>query len=39
MASVGKKRQESTNENTTLDKRSIVELIKVVFKEECLKQH
>ena len=38
MASVGKKRQKSTNGDTTLDKRSIVELIKVVFKEECLKQ-
>ena len=38
MASVGKKRQKSTNGNTTLDKRSIVQLIKIVFKEECLKQ-
>ena len=38
MASVGKKRQKSTNGDTTLDKRSIVELMKVVFKEECLKQ-
>ena len=38
MASDRKKLQKSTNGNTKLDKKSIVELMKVVFKEEFLKQ-
>ena len=38
MASVGKKLQKSTNGNTTLDKESIVELIKAMSKKEFLKQ-
>ena len=38
MASAGKKIQKSTNGNSTLDKKRIVELIKAVFKEEFLKQ-
>ena len=38
MASFGKKPQKSTNGNTTLDKESIFELIKAMFKEEFQKQ-
>ena len=38
MASAGKKIRKSTNGNSTLDKKRIVELIKAVFKEEFLKQ-
>ena len=38
VASAGKKRQKSTNGNTTLDKESIFELIKAVFKEEFERQ-
>lgn len=38
VASVGKKRQKSTNGNTTLDKESIFDLIKAVFKEEFERQ-
>ena len=38
VASVGKKRQKSTNGNTTLDKESIFKLIKAVFKEEFERQ-
>ena len=34
MASVGKKLQKSTNGNITLDKESIVKLIKAVFEKE-----
>ena len=35
---VGKKLEKRTNGNTTVDKESIVELIKAVFKEEFQKQ-
>ena len=38
MASFGKKPQKSTNGNTALDKESIFELIKAMFKEEFQKQ-
>ena len=38
VASVGKKRQKSTNGNTTLDKESIFKLIKALFKEEFERQ-
>ena len=38
VTSVGKKLEKRTNGNTTVDKESIVELIKAVFKEEFQKQ-
>ena len=38
MTSDGKKLQKSANGNTTLDKKSIVELMKTVFEEEFPKQ-
>ena len=38
VTSVGEKLEKRTNGNTTVDKESIVELIKAVFKEEFQKQ-
>ena len=38
VTSVGKKLEKRTNGNTAVDKESIVELIKAVFKEEFQKQ-
>ena len=38
VTSVGKKLEKRTNGNTTVDKESIVEIIKAVFKEEFQKQ-
>ena len=38
MTSNGKKLQKSVSGNTTLDKESIVELMKTVFEEESAKQ-